>query len=165
MLFIYKGYLIIKLILNYCQSEDDKWMLIELLFRAKNTIAKSNTKYKLKLLYNANVDGYDCNIFHNKCDHHSPTITIIHSNFDHIFGGFTKVPLSNKHQNSYYHDENAFLFLIRSNPSKNDKPEIFEINKLKMDKAIKYDNKFGATFGWGSDIMIECYKKLFIFKK
>eukprot|EP01084_Bolivina_argentea_P107223 191726_1 len=148
--------------------EYDKWVLIELLFRSNNTLLKTSNKYKLKLLYSAQIHGWAAENYHSKCDHYSPTITIINSNYDHIFGGFTNVPLSDNHE--VYSDKNAFLFLIRSNPTKNDKPQIFKLKPHTSGNAIWYYKSFGPMFGEGPDICVDtsghrgsCFSKTFEF--
>jgi len=41
-----------------------------------------------KLLYCASRDGWQASTFHEKCDDHGPTITIIRTTEGYIFGGF-----------------------------------------------------------------------------
>jgi hypothetical protein len=69
------------------------------------------------LLYRGSRDGFNASAFHSKCDGQANTITIIKSNLNHVFGGFTTAQW--KSDNTYSTDQNAFIFsLRRSNSSK-----------------------------------------------
>ena len=46
---------------------------------------------KLKLLYRSTRDGNTVKKFHEFCDNKGPTLTLIHSEFNHVFGGYTNV--------------------------------------------------------------------------
>ena len=113
-------------------------------------------KNKFKLLYRASENNYSSSKFHELCDGHGPTITIIRSNFDNIFGGYTNVkwkPLQIKE--SWGADKNAFLFLIRSNDSKVEHPKLFNI--IQKQFAVCHSNKerkCGPAFGGGCDLRI-----------
>ena len=43
----------------------------------------------VKLIYSAERDGWNSEVFHSKCDEIGPTLCLMESEFDHIFGGFT----------------------------------------------------------------------------
>ena len=62
---------------------------------------------RLDLLYRASENKGSGKIFHEKCDGKMPTITIIHTKNDYIFGGYTEKSWSMKSQ-----DDNAFCFSI-----------------------------------------------------
>ena len=62
---------------------------------------------KLELLYRASENNGLGSIFHQKCDGKTPTIVIIHSKNNYIFGGFTE-----KSWSSRANDDNAFCFSI-----------------------------------------------------
>ena len=47
---------------------------------------------KYELLYRLSRDGYPLRRFHDLCDDEGPTLTVMKSNFDKIFGGFTDIP-------------------------------------------------------------------------
>ena len=62
----------------------------EQLMFLKQYIEKGKSKrIKMELLYSATKDGGDPSIFHQKCDDISPTLTVIKTNTDKIFGGYT----------------------------------------------------------------------------
>ena len=42
-----------------------------------------------KLIYRASRDGFSANSFHLKCDNRSKTLTVIKSNNNNIFGGYS----------------------------------------------------------------------------
>ena len=42
------------------------------------------------------ADGYTSKVFHKLCDNQGPTLTIIESTTERIFGGFTNVPWTKK---------------------------------------------------------------------
>jgi hypothetical protein len=46
-------------------------------------------KFYIVLIYQATRDGWTADNFHNKCDYQGPTITIVKTNKNRIFGGFT----------------------------------------------------------------------------
>ena len=48
-------------------------------------------KYKINLIYRGSEDGFTAAVFHEKCDHKGPTLIIIKSEFDKIFGAFTDI--------------------------------------------------------------------------
>ena len=64
--------------------------------------------HKWKLIYRASEHGYTASSFHQCCDNATPTLVIIKSHNDCIFGGFTtqtwKVVHPNKYGCIYYHD-------------------------------------------------------------
>jgi hypothetical protein len=91
------------------------------------------------------VEGYQSNYFHNVCDGKGPTLTVVQSEHEQIFGGYTSVPWSRNI--AYYPDLSAFLF---------------QLNKMTL--HFPYRNKecavrhhsgclttFGGGFGFGTD--------------
>ena len=77
---------------------------------------------KINLLYRGTDNGDDCGTFFHKCSKMGPTVSLIKTKKERIFGGFTKVEWTNK--KIMLKDENAFLFSI-NNKEKYDilKPE------------------------------------------
>lgn len=63
------------------------------------------------LLYRATRDGFFGNIFHQKCDSKSPTVVLIKSNLNSVFGGYTAA-LWNP-SSGYKQDSTAFIFSLR----------------------------------------------------
>lgn len=63
---------------------------------------------KLQLLYKASIHGFTGAEFHQRCDSHSPTVSVGFNASGYVFGGYTKQPFSQSGQ--YVHDDEAFLF-------------------------------------------------------
>ena len=129
----------------------------------KSLISKLPSIRKLKLLYRASENAFSSTKFHELCDDEGPTIAIIESNWGNIFGGYTTKSWK-KDDDDYYFgmyktDENAFLFMIKSNDGAIQKqcPLILEMRDKKEEKskcAIYCDSRYGPTFGSGHDICI-----------
>ena len=75
----------------------------------------SNSGFKkIKLLYRASENEYSSESFHSCCDNQGNTITIIKSEFDNIFGGYTNIPWTS--DDGYKSDKGkSFIFLLQSN--------------------------------------------------
>lgn len=99
-------------------------------------------KISLKLLYNGKINGFSSQIFHQRCDHQGPTLTLIKSHLERRFGGFTYENW-NGHGN-YKNDQRAFLF---------------SLNHRQKFESQNYDHiicnpNYGPTFGIGHDLYI-----------
>ena len=113
---------------------------------------------RFKLLYRASNHAYSHKKFHELCDNKGPTICIIKSNWGNIFGGFTWRswhPGAGINWN-WVSDEDAFLFLIKSNDEliQNECPTIIDMISKRGDKAICCDKRYGPLFGGGHEICI-----------
>ncbi|CAF1380556.1 unnamed protein product [Adineta steineri] len=106
---------------------------------------------KWELIYKATRDGFSANAFHSHCDNKGPTMTIIQSSNNYIFGGYTSVSWTSSQK--YQNDSAAFLFTL-TNP--HDIPPTKYNNKSFFHgiDAIYDDSGSGPTFGNGSDIYI-----------
>ena len=113
---------------------------------------------RFNLLFRASEHEYSASKFHEYCDNKPGTITIIKNNHGHIFGGYTSKSWTS--QNRDIKDENAFLFLIRSDDKsiKHKCPLLFEVDKNRrknnIKRAICCIAKHGPVFGSGRDIFI-----------
>jgi hypothetical protein len=67
----------------------------------------------LSLLYRASRDGFDAGSFHKNCDGHSKTLTIIYTELDNVFGGYTSAEWDSVSGNK--EDKDAFIFSLRRN--------------------------------------------------
>ena len=105
-------------------------------------------------LYKASDNHYSNASFHELCDGHAPTVTIIKSTDGNIFGGYTTKPWASNE--CFVTDNNAFLFLIKSNDSKqqNQCPQAFDIKRIESGTAILGTEERGPVFGGGYDISI-----------
>jgi hypothetical protein len=72
-----------------------------------------NSNQQWILIYKASSHGFDANAFHNYCNNQGPTMTIIQSNNNYIFGGYTAIGWTS--DGSYKNDPTAFLFTL-TNP-------------------------------------------------
>ena len=99
-----------------------------------------------KLLYNAFLDGDSVKQFHEKCDGHENTLTIIRTDKGKIFGGFTRLSWESEYKDK--EDDKGFLFSY-------DKKEIYYRNKDKETEIIT-DSNNGPIFGF-YDLVIEDY--------
>jgi hypothetical protein len=63
------------------------------------------------LLYRATRDGFSASAFHEKCDGKDNTITIIKTDSDDVFGGFTAAKWSS--HNGDTTDSKVFIFSLR----------------------------------------------------
>ena len=119
---------------------------------------------RFNLLFRASKHGYGGKKFHEHCDNKGGTITIIKSNFGNIFGGYTSKSWTSSGE--AVGDENAFLFLIKSDDESVQKecPLLLELRKdyVKYESDIYCVANWGPVFGTGHDISIsnDCNKKL-----
>eukprot|EP00957_Ditylum_brightwellii_P136660 10421921-Ditylum_brightwellii.AAC.1 len=100
-----------------------------------------------ELLYRASRDGWESSQFHAKCDHRGPTITIIRTTDNYVFGGFCDTPWTSKTGLKYYLDPSppkAFLFTLRCHsgmcPTK-------MRQKSESNRAVSHDSSCGPIFG------------------
>ena len=117
---------------------------IELL---ENWIKSDNNKINsihFELCYDAKKNGDDKNNFHKFCDKIGPSLLVIKTQSNYIFGGYTKENWEIADNYSYKDDYTAFLFSL------NNKERI----KVKNSKrAIVNDKDYGPVFGYGN-----CYE-------
>ncbi len=94
------------------------------------------------LLYRATRDGFTAKAFHEKCDGKANTLTIIMTNENYVFGGYTAAEWNSA--GFYIEDSSAFIFSLRRNGiSKRDKLTV------KNEKyAINGNSKIGPSFGY-----------------
>jgi len=109
-----------------------------------------NTLPRTELLYKASRDGFDVNAFHKLCDNKGPTITIVQSTNNYLFGGYTSVAWTSS--GSYAVDSNAFLFTL-TNPY-NIPPTKYPIQSSKTQNAVYHHSTYGPTFGCDHDLHV-----------
>ncbi|KAJ5077429.1 hypothetical protein M0811_05952 [Anaeramoeba ignava] len=112
----------------------------------------------MKKGFSAKKDGFDCKIWHDKCDNKGKTLVIIKTKDNFIFGGFTEVGFTTDQSKwstkwrdpdrGMITDPNSFIFSLRND--KNDrKPEKFTIRKGEQSNAIfYYYSSYGPSFGF-----------------
>ncbi|KAK5869694.1 hypothetical protein PBY51_024393 [Eleginops maclovinus] len=74
----------------------------------QRTICSQLGRVKLQLLYKASVHDFSGPAFHQRCDTHSPTVSVGYNASGYVFGGYTKQPFNQSE--GYVHDDQAFLF-------------------------------------------------------
>jgi len=105
-----------------------------------NNINNNNEFY---LIYNSKINGDSSESFHNKCDNlNFPTLTIIQSDNNYIFGGYTKLKWDKS--NKWKKDNEPFIFSINLN----------KCYYIKDNYSIYCGEFQGPTFGNGCDINI-----------
>jgi hypothetical protein len=95
------------------------------------------------LLYRATRDGFTVSAFHEKCDEKDNTITIIKTDGNYVFGGYTAAKWTS--EGAYMADTKAFIFSVRRKGiSCNHKFMIKDANY-----AIFGHRSYGPRFGVG----------------
>ena len=121
---------------------------------------------RFRFLFRASDHKYSANKFHELCDDKGGTITIIKSNWGNIFGGFTSKSWkpSNHWGYEFRRDENAFLFLVKSDDQSQQikYPLLLELRENRAKYAIHCNNNAGPGFAGGYDICIrnDCNKPI-----
>ena len=82
-------------------------------FRIINNWINRLKKLNFELLYKASINGDCAENFHKNCDGYYPTVTIIKSKNNNIFGGYISVPFLSIYKP--FLDETAFLFSLTKN--------------------------------------------------
>jgi hypothetical protein len=125
------------------------------------TLLESEQKMKLnefygkrdqrwQLIYKASRDGFDANAFHTRCDGKGPTMTIVRSNNNYLFGGYTSVAWGV--DGTYKTDTTAFLFTL-TNPH-NIPPTKYQIDPAKSANAVRHHSGHGPMFGSSQDLRL-----------
>lgn len=143
------------------RQEEEERRLGDLYF-PDSTLLEPKQKFKLNefygkldqrwiLLYKASRDGFDEGSFHALCDNQGPTMTIILSNNNYLFGGYTAIPWTSDN-GSYKNDSTAFLFTL-TNPHQIP-PTKYLIRSGNTQYAVYHHPSYGSTFGSGHDICL-----------
>lgn len=108
-----------------------------------------------ELIYKASRHGFDAKAFHSHCDNQGPTITIIQSSKNYLFGGYTAIPWASSEDGSYPKDTTAFLsFLFTLTNPHNIPPTKYLTKYNRTEHAVYHKTKYGPTFGNGHDIYV-----------
>ncbi|CAF3018744.1 unnamed protein product [Rotaria sp. Silwood2] len=108
--------------------------------------------YYLHILrFGSTRDGFDTNAFHSRCNNKGPTITIIQSSNNYLFGGYTAI-LWISEVGSWKNDNTAFLFSL-VNPYKIP-PTKYLINPGQSGNAVNHHSIYGPCFGAGPDMYL-----------
>eukprot|EP01084_Bolivina_argentea_P018991 35362_1 len=93
-------------------SKEQKELLSMISPQILSSTDHQNGSIKLSLLYRWSRDGKNTKSFHDRCDNKGATLSVIHSNYNHVCGGYASTSWTSS--GSGKRDENAFLYLIRS---------------------------------------------------
>ena len=119
-------------------------------------IVSPSSSIKIKALYHASDHQFLASKFHQCCDNHCNTITIIKSNFNNIFGGYTTIPWSSKDGKAERDKGESFVFLLHTDDALQECPKVWKYEHPMDDIAhteVFQDKDFGPSFGW-NDIII-----------
>ena len=116
----------------------DGWMKQRLLKDANNTMIQ------YRLLWRSSQHGQGDNKFHARCDNKGPTLSIFHTEYNHVFGGYTKIPWISSSSGQYRRDDDVFVYLLRS--QFNHDPEVYPIQKG-YEKGVFHHQWYGPTYG------------------
>lgn len=107
----------------------------------------------LKLLDRATLDGFNYTSFHGKCDGYPNTFTVIKSEHNYVYGGFTKQIWNDTCGLCSKNDSNAFIFSLRRNVTGFDvSVDACRLNVTVSQDAVYVRTDFGPLFGAGYDI-------------
>jgi len=96
-------------------------------------------------LYVASEDGDGSNVFHTKCDNQGPTVVIVQTTTDAVFGGYTDANWKHK---GYVASSTSFLFRLRPVTAK------YPLKSGKSSYAIYAHSSYGPVFGQSYDFLI-----------
>jgi hypothetical protein len=96
-----------------------------------------------RLIYKASRDGFDGNAFHTRCNNQGPTMTIIRTTNNYLFGGHTAVAWAS--DGNYKNDTTAFLFTL-INPHHIPSTK-YVINPGSAGYAVYHNSNYGPCFG------------------
>jgi hypothetical protein len=102
-------------------------------------------KKQFTLLWRGSRDGFGVRDFHDRCDRHPNTLTVILDTRANIFGGFT--PLAWESGWKYKADPSLKSFLFTLNNPHNVPAWRFALKAERRDKAIFCDSFGGPHFG------------------
>jgi len=105
---------------------------------------------QLHLIFHALNDGFSASEFHKKCDGKSPTIAIIVSTNNNIYGGFTDIAWETPFFGKYQADTKKSSFIFVTNHD--NKELIYMYNVKNDDKHIYCGKNYGPTYG--NDLVI-----------
>ena len=99
----------------------------------------NKNKIDFKLIFKMSENGEKSGDFHKYCDDKGPTLSLIKTTQNRIFGGFT--PLNWKNSGGYVEDKSNITFIFSLNTNK-------KFDLIKDDKqAIYCSSDYGVNFG------------------
>jgi hypothetical protein len=101
---------------------------------------------EFSLLWKGSRDGFRARTFHDRCDGHSNTLTVILDTEGKIFGGFTPVSWESPTRNRCKSDPSLQSFVFSFKNPHHTSPLIFPLLKEGADQAIDCDANYGPIF-------------------
>ena len=96
---------------------------------------------QFELLFKMSINGNSAYDFHKYCDNMGPTLILIKTTKDKIFGGFTPLNWKEENEKGVKYDENNETFIFSLNLMKK-----YDMIDFKGKEAIKCWNKMGPVF-------------------
>ena len=107
-------------------------------YRGQHNLSSSyKLLFNLKLLFDSDINGDSAKSFHSKCDNEYRTISLIQTDNDHRFGGYTDECFESPNEYFDKKDNLAFVFSL-------DKMKTYDVMKEKY--AISCDKNYGPYF-------------------
>ena len=105
-------------------------------------------KIKFELLFRKSRDGSQSSDFHRLCDNKGPTLTLVQTEKNYKFGGYTQYSWKSQRGNSPIEDnDETFIFSLDL---------MKKFSKIKNTSAIYFTPSFGPCFGeGGTDFYID----------
>lgn len=128
------------------------WELIKRWIVEANGIADWNSPANLQfsLLYRASIHGFASTVFHQRCDNQGPTLVLVKTSDNHLFGGVNFVSWVSLEK---YSTSNAnFLFALKDGRHRHD-PALFKCTRDSLHAAFN-KSMYGPVFGKGHDLCI-----------
>jgi hypothetical protein len=114
------------------------------------TILNEFSMKKWTLLYRGTVHGFRSSDFHQHCDGHANTITLILTTKGFIFGGFTPLEWDSSSGWKVDNSRNSFLFTVKNPRNSDGQKYAISIPS----RAINCYSSYGPTFGNVHDIYV-----------
>jgi hypothetical protein len=111
-------------------------------------------KKQFTLLWRGSRDGFGASDFHNRCDRHPNTLTVILDTDGNIFGGFTPVEWESGWKEKGDPSLKSFIFTLK-NPH-NVPARRFALKAEKTDQAIRCYSSHGPYFLGGIAVSDNC---------
>ena len=106
------------------------------------------SKVRLERLYSGSVNGYGSEVFHERCDGISSTVTVCITPDNKIFGGYTDAKWDSD-GSKHISCESMKSFLFRLSPGMEIFPQI-----AYPEYTIRGSSLWGPVFGYGADLTI-----------
>ena len=109
------------------------------------------------LIYKASRDGSDAAAFHTRCNNQGPTMTIMKSSNNHLFGGYTAISWTS--DTDWKQDTTAFLFTL-TNPHEISATK-YSIDTAKDAHGVFHHAHSGPWFGGANEFTVSCHGNMY----